>query len=67
MICNADCLRSRRRECKLGHLLPSGKIIPISEESKNYNLKTDRCFGNDIEYSNCTFYCEKISSNFFCW
>lgn len=59
MICNADCLRSRTRECQLGHKLPSGKIIPINED---INIKSDKCLGSNIEYSNCTFYCEKISS-----
>lgn len=59
MICNADCLRSRTRECQLGHKLPSGKIIPINED---INIKSEKCLGSNIDYSNCTFYCEKISS-----
>lgn len=65
MVCNADCMRSRRRECKPGYLSSSGKLIPVADEKLDPIVKIKKCAGLDVEYSNCTFYCEKISSIFF--
>lgn len=63
MICNADCLRSRRRECKYGYLSSNGKLIPVNEKNDNDDIKKPaKCPGLDIDYSNCTFYCQKMSS-----
>ncbi|CAF0868178.1 unnamed protein product, partial [Brachionus calyciflorus] len=63
MICNADCMRSRKRECKLGYKSTNGKYVHFNnDEINDFSIKTNECIGHNLEYSNCTFYCEKISN-----
>ena len=59
MVCNADCMRSRKRECKPGYLSTQGAFLFITDDKLDPMIKYNKCKGPDIEYSNCTFYCEK--------
>lgn len=49
MTCNSDCLRTRQRDCR------------INQSEKRIEK---RCFGSELEYGNCTFYCEPLSSKY---
>ena len=60
MVCNSDCLRTRRRECKFGQLNANGRFIMINEPG----LASKKCSGSDLEYSNCSFYCEPVKGYF---
>lgn len=70
MTCNSDCMRLRRRECKPGVYSQSGRFVPLSEDKLFEHLGlfnhkiTNKCPGTDIEYSNCTFYCERLTTQF---
>ena len=60
MVCNADCMRPRKRECKHG-VLSHGKLAALPDERSDLSAKINKCPGTDIEYGNCTFYCERVT------
>ena len=62
MVCNSDCLRTRRRECRSGHYNPSGKFVYDKLDPGSITIFT-KCPGLDIEYGNCSFYCEPVRRN----
>ena len=63
MICNSECRRPRKRECKKGYL-SNGKLISLPDEDEEVPVKkTKLCNGKDIEYGNCTFYCEPVTKS----
>ena len=64
MICNSECQRPRKRECKKGFMSASGKLVSLPEESgEEVPKNTKMCTGKDIEYGNCTFYCEPVTKS----
>ncbi len=64
MMCDSECQRSRKRECKKGYMA-NGKLITTgNEENEIVNFKKESkkaCLGKEIEYGNCTFYCEPVT------
>ena len=60
MVCNSDCMRSRKRECKKSMKKNGDNILLPDELQVDLN---DKCFGKNVEYSNCTFYCEKLTTS----
>lgn len=58
MICDADCRRSRVRECQISYYSTEGKLIQLGD---SHGIEP-KCPGPDIEYDNCTFYCERVTS-----
>lgn len=62
MVCDSECRRSRRRECRPAYVSSSGQVVPITDDRLDPMLSLNRCQGSDIDYSNCTFYCEKMAT-----
>ena len=58
MICDSDCRRSRQRECNAGYYGADGRLVELEDKPDT----AGKCQGSDIDYSNCTFYCERVTS-----
>jgi hypothetical protein len=61
MMCDSECRRSRRRECKPGYLSPSGGFVFVTDDNLDPMVRYNKCKGMEVEYSECTFICVKDS------
>jgi hypothetical protein len=65
MICDSECKRPRKRECKRGYM-SNGKLVTVANQDEETifvkkETRKQQCPGKDIEYGNCTFYCEPVT------
>lgn len=61
-LCDSECRRPRKRECKKGYMSDEGILMSVNyDDDKVLDKNLKMCVGPDIDYSNCTFFCQLSS------